>query len=114
MGRRWLTVSTTLAAVALASTAAGVGDLPQPPGTGIWGKSSSGGQPGALATLVSQVPAAQPGIYSPSPPPGTTSSSTPSPAAPGQSSSPPNHGPITGYGPGGMRAAPGTPAAPPY
>jgi hypothetical protein len=136
MRRRWLTVSTLLTVVALASTAC-VGPLPDVPGTGVWG--TSGREPGGLTTPTPQVPTAQPdimptvqpGVYSNSPPPGMPSSSTqspastspqpgmpssstPSPAAQGQSSPTPKQGPITNYGPGGMGAPPGSPPAPPY
>jgi len=44
--------------------------------------------------------------------------STPPPAypapAPGQFANPPNNGPVTGYGLGGMQPMPGTPPNPPY
>ena len=38
----------------------------------------------------------------------------PPPTADGQFAPPPNQGPITGYGPGGMGLPPGSPPNPPY
>jgi len=113
MGRRWLTVSTILSAIALAGTAC-VGPFPDVPGTGVWGTTSSGGQPEALPTSVSQVPTAQPGTYPNSRPPGPPSSSAPSLPPQGQFSPPPNKGPVTGYGSGGIGARPGAPPNQPY
>ena len=59
------------------------------------------------------VPSVLPGITS-----GGDSSSRgmESPVAPGsgQFAPPPNSGPVTGYGPGGMGHEPGTPVNPPY
>ncbi len=52
-----------------------------------------------------------------------TSRQTPEPSAPppsyaapapGQFGGPPNNGPVTGYGPGGMQPLPGAPPNPPY
>ncbi|HUN47609.1 MAG TPA: hypothetical protein VMU85_13855 [Stellaceae bacterium] len=72
----------------------------------------STGQPGTRPTPVPDVPSVGPDIYSTSPPPGVqrTAPSTP----PAHYAPPPNAGPVTGYGPGGMTAAPGAPANPPY
>jgi len=66
-----------------------------------------GGEPMALPTPVPDVPAVRPSLYS-----GGLASS-PAPESPRYAPSP-NIGPVTGYGPGGMGIAPGSPANPPY
>ncbi len=79
------------------------------PATGARQETDSDSQPIAPPPALPGVPPLLPSTPAPGLPryPGATTS-------PGQFAPPPNSGPVTGYGPGGMAPVPGAPANPPY
>ena len=118
MRYRWVIVIAAWIAIAAANAACAGADDPvmsaPPPLAGAHGAASSGSQPGVLPTPVPDVPPAKSPAYPYNSPPSTPSPSVTAPASAGQFASPPNRGPVTGYGPGGMGTSPGSPANPPY
>jgi hypothetical protein len=117
MRRRWPIVFAAWTVLAMANAACADDDpvMSAPPALrGAHGAASSGGQPGVLPTPVPDVPSAKSGVYPYNSPPSTPSSSSTAPTPAGQFAPPPNRGPVTGYGPGGMGTPPGAPANPPY
>ena len=111
--RTWWIAATLIAALAVSSAAlADEGGSAPKPGV-IAPSTPSGGQPGAVPYAVPDVPNVPPDIYSQKPPPGLPHRYGAS-ASPGQFAPPPPPGPVTGYGPGGLGAAPGAPANPPF
>lgn len=117
MRRRWPIVIAAWTALAITNIACADDDPvlnAPPPLAGTHGKASSGGEPGALPTPVPDVPPAKPSAYPYNSPASKPSPSATAPAPSGQYAPPPNRGPVTGYGPGGMGTAPGSPANPPY
>jgi len=84
-----------------------------PPLRGVDDETHSGVEPMAEPPSLPGIPPAMPGIYSEKPPPGLPRASAPT-VSPGQFGPPPNPGPVTGYGAGGLAPLPGAPANPPY
>jgi len=76
-------------------------------------QTSAGGQPITPPPTLPGIPPASPGIYSQQPPLGLPHNSGAA-TSPAQVAPPPNPGPVTGYGPGGMTPVPGAPQNPPY
>jgi len=118
MSGRWLILTLAVAFSAVWSATAHGQSFTDPsgktqPSSGVGTQTYSGGQPIAVPPRLPDVPPLLPGIYSERPPPGLPRYSAPT-VNPGQFAPPPNPGPITGYGPGGMAPVPGAPANPPY
>ena len=118
MSRRSLVLVAAVAVSAIWSVAAHSQSFTDPsgktqPSTGVGDETYSGGQPMAVPPSLPDIPPVMPSIYSQHPPPGLPHYAAPT-ASPGQFSPPPNPGPITGYGPGGMAPMPGAPPNPPY
>ena len=118
MRRRQLIVIAAWIALAVTNAACAGDDDPvmnaPAPLAGAHGAASSDAQPAVLPTPVPDVPPAKPPVYPYNSSPSAPRPSTTAPAPAGQFAPPPNNGPVTGYGPGGMGTPPGAPANPPY
>ena len=108
---RWLIVLTAM--MGLAAGGSALADGTQSPGAASGG-SSTGNQQNVLPTPLPEVPKVKPGTYPYNQPPSGPNPATSAPAPAGKFAPPPNQGPVTGYGPGGMGTPPGAPPNPPY
>ena len=108
---RWLIVLPALCGLALGN-AARADDSSAPAASG--GNTSAGKQQNVLPTPVPDVPKVKPGAYPYNQPPTGPNPAKSAPAPAGKFAPPPNQGPVTGYGPGGLGTPPGAPANPPY
>ena len=116
MRTHWLILLAALIGFAFGDAASAAGpttDNSTIPGT-VDGAGAAGNGENVLPTLVPDVPKVKPPTYPYNQPPSPPNPTTSAPASTGKFSPPPNQGPVTGYGAGGMGTVPGSPANPPY